>query len=59
MRVPGEELMLNGLRLRRLEILNEILGRERIPLQEFLSLQGDLNLVDYKIYLIEKRMTRK
>lgn len=59
MRVPGEELMLNSLRLRRLEILNEILGRERIPLQEFLSLQGDLNLVDYKIYLIEKRMNRK
>lgn len=59
MRVPGEELMLNGLRLRRLEILNEILGRERIPLQEFLSLQGDLNLVDYKIYLLEKRMKRK
>lgn len=59
MRVPGEELTLNGLRLRRLEILNEILGRERIPLQEFLSLQGDLNLVDYKIYLIEKRMNRK
>ena len=51
--------MLNNLRLRRLEILNDILGRERIPLQEFLSLQGDLNLVDYKIYLIEKRMTRK
>ena len=51
--------MLNNLRLRRLEILNEILGREHIPLQEFLSLQGDLNLVDYKIYLIEKRMTRK
>ena len=59
MRVPGEELMLNSLRLRRLEILNEILGRERIPLQEFLSLQGDLNLVDYKRYLIEKRMNRK
>lgn len=59
MRVPGEELTLNNLRLRRLEILNEILGREHIPLQEFLSLQGDLNLVDYKIYLIEKRMKRK
>ena len=59
MRVPGEELTLNGLRLRRLEILNEILGRERIPLQEFLSLQGELNLVDYKIYLLEKRMKRQ
>ena len=59
MRVPGGELMLNNLRLRRLEILNDILGRERIPLQEFLSLQGELNLVDYKIYLLEKRMTRK
>lgn len=59
MRVPGEELMLNNLRLRRLEILNDILGRERIPLQEFLSLQGELNLVDYNIYLLEKRMTRK
>ena len=51
--------MLNNLRLRRLEILNEILGRKFIPLQEFLSLQGELNLVVYKIYLLEKRMTRK
>ena len=59
MRVPGEELMLNNLRLRRLEILNEILGRKFIPLQDFLSLQGELNLVDYKIYLLEKRMKRK